>query len=185
MRPEGVLIEDGSGDFFGTTYGSLVYNSDGTIFQLTPAGALTTLLSFAYDGEFPSAGLAQAPGGALLGTTEAGPGYKQEGDVFSYSSGKLTVLYAFGLGYNGRQSFRAYPGQRWEFLRHNLQWRTESRGNGLSNHRVWRVHGVVQLLRADRLHRWVQSQRRSHSSHGWEFLWDNRVWRGEQLWHDL
>lgn len=70
------LLKGANGNFYGTT-GSGGTGSQGTIFEITPAGKLTTLYSFCSktgcaDGEVPLAGLVQATDGSLYGTTEEG-----------------------------------------------------------------------------------------------------------------
>jgi uncharacterized repeat protein (TIGR03803 family) len=71
--PDGSLIQGADGVFYGTTSegGASGY---GTVFQMTPAGTVTLLHSFASpllgpDGPYPSAGLIQATDGNLYGTT--------------------------------------------------------------------------------------------------------------------
>ncbi len=69
------LLQSADGNFYGTTFRDGDHGS-GTLFRLTPAGALTTLHSFAggADGESPNA-LTQTPGRRpiLLGTTSGQP----------------------------------------------------------------------------------------------------------------
>ncbi len=78
--PVAGLIQGSDGNFYGTT---LYGEGAGTVFQITSAGTLTTLHSFAgNDGANPEAGLVQAPDGSLYGTTEAG-GANNDGTVFS------------------------------------------------------------------------------------------------------
>src|SRR5271169_1914955 len=84
------------GNFYGTTYyGGL--NGQGTIFEVTPAGQLTTLHNFAggpTDGAYPIAGLVQV-GGNFYGTTQGG-GANGAGTVFEITpAGQLTILYSF------------------------------------------------------------------------------------------
>jgi len=73
--PIGGLIQAINGDLYGTTeYGGA---GDGTVFKITPSGALTTLYSFCAqsgctDGEILGAGLIQATNGDFYGTTEYG-----------------------------------------------------------------------------------------------------------------
>ena len=75
-------------------------HDDGTVFKITPGGALTTLYSFCSqggctDGEWPKAGLVQATNGDIYGTTYAG-GANNYGTVFKISpGGTLTTLYSF------------------------------------------------------------------------------------------
>lgn len=67
-----VLVQAINGNFYGTTYLGGAYDY-GTVFKLTPSGALTTLHSFnGTDGSEPLAGLVQASNGALYGTTYIG-----------------------------------------------------------------------------------------------------------------
>lgn len=70
--PQGALVQAVNGDLFGTTAAGGA-NGDGTIFKITPQGALSTVYSFAgTDGANPFSALVQGPGGSLYGTTNAG-----------------------------------------------------------------------------------------------------------------
>ena len=101
--PPGPLLLSPNGNLFGTTQlgGNRCFlaRGCGTIFQITPAGTLTTLYRFCAqefcpDGYAP-AGLIQGPGGKIYGTTSAG-GAHDGGSVFALSpSGNLTTLYSF------------------------------------------------------------------------------------------
>ena len=89
--PYGGLIQGSDGNFYGTTSegfditnnGVTFDNSNGTVFQITPAGALTTLaaLNGSDDGAYPEAALVEGPDGALYGTTTSGGPYGQ-GTIF-------------------------------------------------------------------------------------------------------
>ena len=106
--PYAQVVQGSDGNFYGTaTYGgaNACYgrgtNGCGTIFQITPSGALTTLHSFdGTDGEFPEAGLIQATDGNFYGTTYDG-GVKDGceygcGTIFTITpSGTLTTLHEF------------------------------------------------------------------------------------------
>lgn len=78
--PEGNLIQSSDGNFYGTSWygGSTAVNhfaGNGTVFQVTPAGVLTTLHSFSAastDGINPDSALAQGSDGNFYGTTENG-----------------------------------------------------------------------------------------------------------------
>ena len=85
-NPRAGLIQATNGDFYGTTTQGGA-NLAGTIFAITPGGALTTLHSFdaSNNGE-PSAGLMQATDGAFYGATTFG-GTSNLGTVFSLSVG--------------------------------------------------------------------------------------------------
>ena len=72
-RPESALALNPDGNFYGTTFSGGANSSYGTIFKITPAGALTPLYSFAGpDGSNPAAGLTTGPDGNLYGTTTSG-----------------------------------------------------------------------------------------------------------------
>lgn len=92
------LIEASDGNFYGTTnYGgpsTNCYLGCGTIFRLTPGGALTTLYIFSgSDGSQPGQ-LIQATDGNFYGIT--GGGANGDGTVFKLTAGAaLTTLYSF------------------------------------------------------------------------------------------
>ncbi len=77
-NPYGGLVQGSDGNFYGTTYGGGCQSDGcGTVFKITPSGALTTLYSFCSqsscaDGGVPNAGLVQAADGNFYGTTTAG-----------------------------------------------------------------------------------------------------------------
>jgi uncharacterized repeat protein (TIGR03803 family) len=100
--PLGGLTPGGDGYFYGVTlFGGT--NGGGTVFKITPAGALTPLYSFPGGdfGNFPNAGLVKGPGGLFYGTTYFG-GSNGFGGVFSVTSGgQLTELYSFTNGVDG------------------------------------------------------------------------------------
>ena len=96
------LLEAPGGDFYGTTYGGGVKTSQcpagcGTVFKITPLGALTTLYSFhGKDGISPIAGLTQGADGNFYGTATRG-GAHGYGTVFKITpAGTLTLLHSFG-----------------------------------------------------------------------------------------
>jgi uncharacterized repeat protein (TIGR03803 family) len=86
ISPYGGLIQGSDGNFYGTTiYGGT--NNQGTVFQITPQGTLTTLWQFGSgpsDGRLPRAGLVQGTDGNFYGTTEAG-GTNNDGTVYKLS----------------------------------------------------------------------------------------------------
>jgi uncharacterized repeat protein (TIGR03803 family) len=104
------LAPGGGGYFYGTTSGGGT-NGDGTVFQISTNGTLSTLYAFGsitnfadvpLDGATPGAGLVMGSDGYLYGTTESGGdqpniGYIYgAGTVFRISTnGSLTNLYSF------------------------------------------------------------------------------------------
>jgi uncharacterized repeat protein (TIGR03803 family) len=107
-HPDGVLIMDGQGTLYGTTFYGGAF-SGGTVFKLDPAtGVETVLYSFAggSDGQGPLGGVLLDSAGNLFGTTLHGGGstfsgcaangYVGCGTVFELNTtGKETVLYSF------------------------------------------------------------------------------------------
>jgi uncharacterized repeat protein (TIGR03803 family) len=90
QSPYAGLVQAIDRNLYGTTYEGGA-NTDGTVFEITLAGKLTTLYSFCSqtsctDGENPTAGLVQASNGNLYGTTLGG-GANTDGTVFSLSVG--------------------------------------------------------------------------------------------------
>ncbi len=108
-NPAGNLTLGGDGTLYGVTVG---YGpdgwTDGTVFQFTPDGTLTTLVVF--DGSiisnafWPNGGLTLAADGSLYGTTPYGGAYGQ-GTIFHLTTeGTLTELVTFN-GTNGACPF--------------------------------------------------------------------------------
>jgi uncharacterized repeat protein (TIGR03803 family) len=101
--PEG-LVQASDGNFYGTTNSGGFSNSNcgggnvpgtcGTVFKMTPAGALTTLHLFNNtDGSNPGAAPIQASDGNLYGTT-AGGGTPGSGTIYKITTtGTLTTVY--------------------------------------------------------------------------------------------
>jgi uncharacterized repeat protein (TIGR03803 family) len=89
-------VQGSDGNFYGTTEYGGTNGNNGTVFQVTPAGALTTLVSFnRTNGSHPAAGLVQGSDGNFYGTTFGG-GASGMGTVFQMSpAGVLTTLISF------------------------------------------------------------------------------------------
>jgi uncharacterized repeat protein (TIGR03803 family) len=105
--PEAALLYASDGNLYGTTYqggagsnctvnGKTVAAGCGTIFEITPAGTLTTLYSFCSqtdcaDGKYPYGKLVEVGNGLLYGTTSAGGDFSGNphgwGTVFSLAVG--------------------------------------------------------------------------------------------------
>lgn len=101
-QPDG-LVQGADGNFYGTTlYGGsntpACLGFCGTLFKLTPQGALTTLYTFCSqkncaDGAAPEPGLIQASNGNFYGTTFSG---STGGVVFEITpAGQYSVLYTY------------------------------------------------------------------------------------------
>nr|WP_180539092.1 choice-of-anchor tandem repeat GloVer-containing protein [Nevskia soli] len=87
------MIQGTDGNFYGTTANGGTYN-EGTVFQMTPVGRLTTLHSFCApgapsctDGNYPNASLLQATTGEFYGTDTGGGYSSSSGTVFSLNLG--------------------------------------------------------------------------------------------------
>ncbi len=104
-------VQGTDGNFYGTTiygggndgFGYCFDYGCGTVFKITPAGAMTKLYSFCAsqtdcsDGALPDAGLVQSTDRNLYGTTSAGGATAARGGtVFKITpTGKRTTLYSF------------------------------------------------------------------------------------------
>src|ERR1700722_18377573 len=93
------LVQGTDGNLYGTTlFGGA--NDRGTVFEVTPSGALTTVYSFCTntnctDGANPVGGLVLGSDGYFYGTTEAG-GMHNWGTIFRIKSpGTLVTLHSF------------------------------------------------------------------------------------------
>jgi uncharacterized repeat protein (TIGR03803 family) len=89
-KPYAGLVQATDGNFYGTTSSGGI-DGDGTVFEMAPSGALTTLYSFCSqsgctDGSASYAGLLQATNGEFYGTTGFG-GNNNAGTVFGLSVG--------------------------------------------------------------------------------------------------
>ena len=81
-NPESGLVQGSDGNLYGTTSSGGDASGDGTVFEITPAGVLTTLHDFqGSDGSQPHAGLIQGGDGSFYGVTYSG-GSGGNGTVF-------------------------------------------------------------------------------------------------------
>jgi uncharacterized repeat protein (TIGR03803 family) len=98
-NPYSAMVQGYDGNFYGTTLKGGTFDS-GTVFRVTPQGALTTLYSFCtnpscFDGAYPFASLFQASDGNLYGTTQEG-GFQNAGTIFRIAeNGKPASVYSF------------------------------------------------------------------------------------------
>lgn len=101
--PSGSLLMAKDGNLYGTTYGGGA-QQHGTLYRITPGGAMTVLHQFdVATGANPHGGLVQAADGALYGTTFIG-GSKSGGTVFRITTaGEYSLVHEFdyGQGDNG------------------------------------------------------------------------------------
>jgi uncharacterized repeat protein (TIGR03803 family) len=90
----GPIIQASDGNFYGTTAkgGS---NNSGTVYKMTPAGALNVLYNFTGLHGAPTAGLVQATDGKLYGAASRGGAFAV-GELFQFTSKrKYTDLHNF------------------------------------------------------------------------------------------
>jgi uncharacterized repeat protein (TIGR03803 family) len=112
--PSASLVQGLNGNLYGTTNGGGKYDG-GTIFEVTPAGELTTLYNFCSkancaDGQNPRARLIEATDGNLYGTTFYGGNANGAGTLFRITpAGKLTTLYRFCAKGGAGCTDSAYP----------------------------------------------------------------------------
>jgi uncharacterized repeat protein (TIGR03803 family) len=94
--PKGALAQLGDGTLYGTTQTGGA-NNLGTVFAMTPAGVMTTLVSFsgstgAQLGSSPQGDLVEGTDGSLYSTTNGG-GLNNNGTIFKFTAqGLLTTL---------------------------------------------------------------------------------------------
>jgi uncharacterized repeat protein (TIGR03803 family) len=101
-QPSAGLTLGSDGNFYGTCSKGGA-GDFGSVFKITPGGALTPLHSFSFiDGYQPTASLAQGTDGNFYGTTSAGGTNYEYGTVFQISSnGAFNWSYSFTGGVDG------------------------------------------------------------------------------------
>jgi uncharacterized repeat protein (TIGR03803 family) len=117
LSPQAALVQGTDGNFYGTTVSGGATdaqntNSYGTVFEMSPAGAL--LMSVPMHGgggpQDPRAQLIQASNGNFYGTSYEGGGDTNAGSIFEFTpAGVLTVLHSF-VGGAGNTGDRPYDG---------------------------------------------------------------------------
>jgi uncharacterized repeat protein (TIGR03803 family) len=141
--PNGLILET-NGNFYGTTQSGGI-DSSGTVFQMTPSGALTTLFLFddaGIGGFVPVAALTQGPDGYLYGTTEEG-GANDWGTIFkTTTNGALSTAVTFSGGDGGEPNSTMILGDDGNFYGTTLYGGTSLNGE------VFRLttNGVLAVL---------------------------------------
>jgi uncharacterized repeat protein (TIGR03803 family) len=100
--PQGDLVQGTDGNFYGMTQDGGTFDA-GTIFRMTPDGAITILRNFdrPNDGAAPRGGLIQGTDGNFYGATNSG-GPNSYGTLFKISpSGAFTMLKSVSPGTDG------------------------------------------------------------------------------------
>jgi len=107
------LIQGSDGYFYGVTPNGGAFQK-GTVFKMSPQGAMTVLHTFGdgsvtSDGAAPQASLVEGADHNFYGTTTGG-GSASSGTVFKITpQGQVTILYSFPIYYNGPSTYQGIP----------------------------------------------------------------------------
>ena len=187
--PPEYLIQGTHGNLYGTTSGGGLLGG-GTVVNITPAGALTTLYNFANaDPAGPYAGLVEGPGGVFYGTTYGG-GIEGDGTVFSLTpTGMLTTLYSFHAESNFADG--KYPMASLVQGAGGSFFGTTSAGGTNGEGTIFQITtgGTLMIdprfLQPKRLLRWLYALCRTTSGCRRRALRNNLDWRRQLRWNDL
>lgn len=106
-NPNGDLMQDADGNFYGMTSTGGTYGYPGTIFKMTPAGEMTILkqLNGDSEGSYPQGELVKGPDGNFYGMTR-NDGVNNYGTIFKITpSGAYTVLKSFSYSTEGANPY--------------------------------------------------------------------------------
>jgi uncharacterized repeat protein (TIGR03803 family) len=113
LSPEAALVQGTDGNYYGTTAGGGTPGGHGTIFEMSPAGALLQSVTVHQSNGAPGdlrAPLIQASNGNFYGTSYEGGDDTNAGTVFEFTpAGVVTTLHSFDGGAGG-QGNRPYDG---------------------------------------------------------------------------
>ncbi len=122
------MVQGSDGNFYGSTVtggpNACMYGSCGTLFEISPAGTLTTIYSFKGDDGYEPENLAQATNGKLYGSTYFGGTSNNGGTLFGVTAGLSPFVEM--LPTSGR------PDQEVAILGTNLGNATRVRFNGVA-----------------------------------------------------
>ncbi len=169
--PQTGLVQATNGNLYGTTITGGAYG-DGTIFEITTSGTLTTLYNVCSqsgcpDGNYLYAGLIQAHRWELVRDNGRGRGQRQWDNLQNHpkwdADHTLQLLLAKWLHRRPIPGRGAGAGHEWEFVRDDGRWRGQRRWHGLQP--VCRS-GAVCGNKADRCEGGSDRQHSGHQSDG-------------------